>query len=318
MGHLLADGSRDLITKVTMNIPIKIRMAHFQFFPCRFDDMRWVRATYKDEDFLAQVELAGRRTGEVHIWWLGQSGFLLQWNNIHVLLDPYLSDSLTKKYEGSPKPHIRMCERVIDPGKLTFIDIVSSSHNHTDHLDAETLIPIISVNPGITMIIPEANREFVTQRIHMPANFPVGLNDNQSVTIRGVRFTGVPAAHNEQERDELGRCRYMGYIIEIGGRKIYHSGDTLLYPGMAELLSAFQIDLALLPINGNDPSRGVAGNLDAAEAVWLSKSVSAKLTVPCHYDMFTFNTADVADFISVARQNAISYAILKPGESLTI
>jgi L-ascorbate metabolism protein UlaG (beta-lactamase superfamily) len=309
---------RDPVTNVTLIGPIKIRMVNFQFFPCSFEDMRWVTAKYKDEAFLREVNLAGQRAGEVHIWWLGQSGFLLQWNQIHVLIDPYLSDSLTKKYAETEKPHIRMCERVIAPGKLTFVDIVTSSHNHTDHLDAETLIPLLQANPGITFIIPEANREFVSERMNMPASFPKGLNDNQTIDFKGIRFTGVPAAHNELERDNMGRCRYMGYIIEMGGRKIYHSGDTLLFDGMPGILAPFEVDLAILPISGNDPSRGVAGNLNSEEAIWLAKSIGAKLTIPCHYDMFTFNTADVEVFKTTADQNGLRYVVLSPGESLTL
>src|SRR4029078_9138595 len=95
-----------------------------------------------------------------HLWWLGQSGFLLQWKGKRVLIDPYLSDSLTKKYANTDKPHIRMSERLIDPSLLKNISIVTSSHNHTDHLDAETLVPILKNTPGIKFIIPEANREF--------------------------------------------------------------------------------------------------------------------------------------------------------------
>jgi len=280
--------------------------------------MRWVAAKYKNEDFLEQVSQRKDLRDFVHLWWLGQSGYLLQWNGIHVLIDPYLSDSLTKKYEGSSRPHIRMCEKVIDPARLSFIDIVSSSHNHTDHFDGETLIPIIEANPGISFIIPEANREFVCHRINMPLSFPTGLNDGQTADIKGIRFTGVPASHNELERDEQGRCRYMGYVIDIGGKKIYHSGDTLLFPGMAELLQPFNIDLAILPVNGNDPSRGVAGNLDGNEAAWLAKSIHAKLTIPCHYDMFTFNTADVSVFMSACEQNGTNYKILQLGDSLTL
>ena len=77
------------------------------------------------------------------IWWLGQSGFLIQWNGSVLLFDPYLSDSLTKKYAETQKPHVRMSELVINPLLLNNIDIVTSSHNHTDHLDAETLIPLL-------------------------------------------------------------------------------------------------------------------------------------------------------------------------------
>lgn len=56
-----------------------------------------------------------------------------------------------------------MSELVVRPELLTGISIVSSSHNHTDHLDAATLIPVIQNNPGISFIIPEANRQFVAE-----------------------------------------------------------------------------------------------------------------------------------------------------------
>src|SRR6476620_8067703 len=88
-----------------------------------------------------------------HLWWLGQSGYLLQWKGKRILIDPYLSDSLTKKYAATDKPHIRMSERVMSPELLHDVFAVSSSHNHTDHLDAETLVPIIKNNPDIKFII---------------------------------------------------------------------------------------------------------------------------------------------------------------------
>jgi len=90
----------------------------------------------KDDAFLADVEAARQRKNGVHLWWLGQSGFLIHSGDACVLVDPYLSDSLTKKYAATDKPHVRMTERVIAPERLDFIDIVTSSHNHTDHLDA--------------------------------------------------------------------------------------------------------------------------------------------------------------------------------------
>ena len=77
----------------------------------------------------------------LHIWWLGQSGFLLKWLDHCLLLDPYLSDSLTTKYAATDKPHIRITARVVDPARLDFVNLVTSSHNHTDHLDETTLGP---------------------------------------------------------------------------------------------------------------------------------------------------------------------------------
>src|SRR5580704_18918500 len=96
-------------------------------------------ARIKDEDFLAEVETYARDQKEFHLWWLGQSGFLLTWKGEQVLMDPYLSDFLTKKYARTNKPHVRISERVVDPNLLKQVSIVTSSHTHSDHLDPETL-----------------------------------------------------------------------------------------------------------------------------------------------------------------------------------
>ena len=80
------------------------------------------------------------------------------------------------------------------------------------------------------------------------------------------------------------------------------------------MLRRFQIDVALLPINGRAPERRVAGNLNAAEAVQLAKDIHAKIVFPCHYDMFTFNTADPQDFVTGAEQRRQAYCVLENGE----
>ncbi|HEX5169269.1 MAG TPA: MBL fold metallo-hydrolase, partial [Cyclobacteriaceae bacterium] len=227
---------------------------------------------------------------------------------------PYLSDSLTKKYLSTNKPHTRMSELVIEPQLLTGVDIVTSSHNHTDHLDAETLIPLLKVNPNIKFIIPEANRAFVADRVKCDLNFPIGLNDGETFHYLGFTFHGVPAAHNELERDEEGRCKFMGYVVKFGHWTVYHSGDTLWYDSIVDVLKPFQIDVAFLPINGNDPSRGVAGNLNVVEAAQLGKEIGAKVVIPHHYDMFTFNTADPKDFVREAEGRGQGYCVLRLGE----
>src|SRR6202040_860712 len=97
-----------------------------------------------DDALLADIERSA-----FHLWWLGQSGFLVQYKGRHLLLDPYLSDSLTRKYAATDKPHVRMTERAIAPERLDFIDVAPSTHKHTDHLDAETLGPLLRANPAI-------------------------------------------------------------------------------------------------------------------------------------------------------------------------
>ena len=276
-----------------------------------------IAAIKKNEELVAEMDSLRNNENHFHLWWLGQSGFLLQWKGKRVLIDPYLSDSLTKKYLTTDKPHTRMSELVMRPELLKNISIVTSSHNHTDHLDAETLIPVLKNNPKIKFIIPEANRDFVAERVKCERDFPIGLNDEQSITIDGFTFHGIPAKHNEIERDEKGNCKYMGYVVEFGKNKIYHSGDTLWFDGMVELLKPFEVEVAILPINGNKPERKVAGNLDCKEAAELGKAIGAAYVIPCHYDMFTFNTADVNDFVIEAEKIDQPYNVLKGGGRFT-
>ena len=171
----------------------------------------------------------------------------------------------------------------------------------------------MQANPEMQMVIPEANRVFVTERIKKNLYYPIGLSDGKSVTIGHFTLHGISAAHNEIEKDENGNDRFMGYIISFGKWSIYHSGDTLLYDGLAEKISPFKPILALLPINGNDPSREVAGNLNIDESVALAKAIGATWLIPCHYDMFTFNTADVNKFAIIASEKAQAFCILDIG-----
>jgi len=279
--------------------------------------MNLIAAHKKNEDLINEMDALLTDNEHFHLWWLGQSGYLLQWQGKRVLIDPYLSDSLTKKYLTTDKPHTRMSELVLNPELLKGISIVTSSHNHTDHLDAETLIPVSKNNPGIKFIIPEANRNFVAERAKCPTDFPIGSNDGKSVSVDGFTFYGMPAKHNEIEWDADGCCKYMGYVIEFGGYKIYHSGDTLWFDGMVEMLQPFLVDVAILPINGNKPERKVAGNLNCSEAALLGKAIHAKTVIPCHYDLFTFNTADVNDFAAEAKKIDQPYKILTGGEKLS-
>jgi L-ascorbate metabolism protein UlaG (beta-lactamase superfamily) len=277
-----------------------------------------IKPRQADAEFLADVDQARAEPAACHLWWLGQSGYLVQWQGQHLLLDPYLSDSLTHKYATTDKPHIRMTERVIAPEQLTFIDVVTSSHNHTDHLDAETLLPLFQQNPALQLVIPEANRHFVAQRLGCDPNWPIGIDDSVTVDVGGFRITGVPAAHEAIERDRAGRHHYLGYVVQFGPWTIYHSGDTVWYEGMVEKLRLWLIDIALLPINGRAPERRVAGNLNGPEAAQLAKAIEAKLVIPCHYEMFTFNTASPAAFIAEAQRLDQPYRVLRAGERLSL
>jgi L-ascorbate metabolism protein UlaG (beta-lactamase superfamily) len=273
-----------------------------------------IRPAQSNAALLADIRAADQRDGGFRLWWLGQSGFLLQWNGLHVLLDPYLSDSLTRKYSQTDKAHVRMTELVIDPAELSFVDVVTSSHNHTDHLDAETLGPILARNPSLKLVIPEANRSFVADCLKIDSATPIGLDDGVTIELLGVKITGVASAHDTVERDEHGHVKTLGYVVRFGPWSLYHSGDTLRYEGMAEKLRPFAVDVALLPINGRAPERRVAGNLSGPEAAQLAHDIGAKLVIPCHFEMFEFNTATPDAFVETCRRLGQPFRILRCGE----
>jgi L-ascorbate metabolism protein UlaG (beta-lactamase superfamily) len=271
----------------------------------------------KNEALVKDIERF-QGTDSFKVWWLGQSGFLIKWLNKHLLFDPYLSDSLSIKYANTDKPHTRVSELVIEPRLLPSIDIVTSSHNHTDHLDAETLRPILAKNIDIKFIIPEANRAFVAERVGCDVDFPLGLNDTDEFDYEGFKFIGIPAAHNAIDRDEKANLKYMGFIVRFGKYAVYHSGDTLWYDGLEDILKYHNLDVAFLPINGNKPERLVAGNLSFQEAADLGKEIDCKWVIPHHYDMFSFNTENPENFVKACQQLEVNYKVLKLGEGFEI
>ena len=274
-----------------------------------------IRPVRSHDALLADIRASDKRDGSFRLWWLGQSGFLLQWQGIHALLDPYLSDSLTKKYTQSDKPHVRMTELAIDPAQLSFIDVITSSHNHTDHLDAETLVPILAGNPSPKLVVAESNRAFVADRLGIDPAIPIGVDDGTTVEVSDIRFSGVASAHETVERDEQGRARFLGYVLQFGKWTLYHSGDTVRYTGMAEKLRPFGVQVALLPINGRAPERRVAGNLSGPEAAQLGKDIGASTVIPCHFEMFEFNTAPPDEFVTECRRLEQPCHVLRCGES---
>ncbi len=270
------------------------------------------------EALLADVRAATQAPDQLHLWWLGQSGYLVQWQGEHLLLDPYLSDSLTHKYADTPKPHVRMTAIPIEPQRLDFVDVVTSSHNHTDHLDGETLQPLLAANPAMMIITSAANQTFAAERLAVAPERITPITPGRSVATAAFTLHAVPAAHQEIEQDEAGHYRAIGLIVEAGRWRLYHSGDTMWYPGMVDQLRPWAIDLAMLPINGYDPQRGVAGNLSGTEAVALAQAIGAGMVIPCHYDMFTFNTVATDAFVAAAQAAGQPHQLLACGERYSL
>ena len=173
----------------------------------------------------------------------------------------------------------------------------------------------MKASAGAKLLIPSANKSFVLERLGQDRDEKItGLCSGDSVSLGGFECHGIPAAHEARELDEQGRDMYLGYVFKFGSWSIYHSGDTVLFEGLEDALSGFRPDLALLPINGRSPGRGVAGNLWGREAAGLARNIGARLAIPCHYDMFSFNTATPDEFVHTCHKIDQAYRVLRCAE----
>ncbi len=115
----------------------------------------------------------------MHIWWLGQSGFLVQVAGERVLLDPYLSDSMTERYADTETPYERITGLVVEPSLLSFVDIVTSSHAHMDHLDPETLPHVLSGDAAF--VCAAGSEQIAAERAGRLPDAVLGIDDDADV-----------------------------------------------------------------------------------------------------------------------------------------
>ncbi|MFC5789096.1 MBL fold metallo-hydrolase [Agromyces tardus] len=234
---------------------------------------------------------------DVTIWWLGQAGFALRHGDDLLFIDPYLSDVLADKYAGRLFPHRRLHDAPVAPAAVEGLSTVLCTHGHTDHMDLGA-IPLLQTRSDPLFVIPRSETVKGIGRGIPPARL-LGLDAGESFRTRaGVTITAVPAAHEEITVDEHGQNLFLGYVLDLGGYRIYHSGDCAPYPGQHELLRALDLDLALLPVNGRDAHRagnGVPGNFHLEEAVELCRAAGIPRLVCHHWGLFAFNTAQPDD-----------------------
>ena len=226
----------------------------------------------------------------VGLAWLGQAGFALRSEGLRILLDPYLSDCLEKKYRGTKNPHERLMAAPIQLPEVERLDWVLCTHQHSDHMDPEALPILASRSPKCRFIIPRASREHLLS-LDVPDKQIAGINAWERMLLSSeCSVEAIPSAHESLEENERGEYRYLGYVIRLGSITLYHSGDTIAYTGLAERVKAHQIDLALLPINGR--GKGVPGNFTFDEAIQLCQDARIPYLIPHHFGMFAFNTVD--------------------------
>ena len=252
---------------------------------------RWFDGT------LARRLAAPRQVG-VSLFWLGQAGFLIETGGRRVVIDPYLSNSLGRKYGHTPFPHTRMMPAPVTVAELGDVDLVLCTHHHTDHMDPETLALLAARDPHLRFVVPAASLASARERVGVSDDrlIPIDAGDRIEL-LPGLQIHAVRAAHEALERDHAGRHRFLGYVVEAGGLRLFHSGDCVPFEGQCEEIAAAGIDLALLPVNGRSELLrrvGIAGNFTMAEAVVLCEACGIPAMIAHHYGMFAFNTVDPA------------------------
>lgn len=228
------------------------------------------------------------KSGRILIWWLGQAGFLIKCGEYNILIDPYLSDALAKKYQGTAFPHIRLMSPPIATEALTSIHAILCTHAHSDHMDPEIFPLLLENNPDIKIVIPASAFETAISRGATKENIILLNHGDHLNLLPGISLEAVASAHESIETNQSGEHLYLGYMLNYHGYVIYHSGDNCPYDGLLNNLRQKQIDIAMLPVNGR--GKGVKGNFTFNEAVDIVRKSNIPILIVHHFGMFDFNT----------------------------
>jgi len=259
------------------------------------------------EQLLEEIEGTVCPHGKVAFWWLGQNSFVYKGQEEVIYIDLYLAESSQRQI---PPP--------LKAEQVNNADLVLCSHDHGDHLDPETIPIVAGKSPNVLFIVPRpAVQRMLSLGIPNERVIPLGADETKE--IKGVKITGIKAAHEFfDEHPEFG-FPYLSYVVEMNGVTFYHAGDTLLYEGLLITLQKWKLDGAFLPINGRDATRyknHCLGNITFQEAVDLAGNLRPGLAVPMHYGMFAHNTEDPDNFVDYldAKYNDIPSWVGKVGE----
>lgn len=226
--------------------------------------------------------------------WLGQGGFLFEFDGVRVVVDPYLSNSLAAR--GIE----RMIEIPIVPEEL-HPDYVLFTHDHADHFDEETVTALTSHYPTCKFVGPSSVAEHYFRLGFNPKQFQV-LNKGEIYHSRTFSVCAVPAFHTD--------AYSIGFVFTYHKHQIYISGDTLLDAQLIpSLKKEIQEGLYLMMICIN----GKLGNMTDEEAVEVVKAFRPKAAVPMHYGMFESNTIAPDFFNQSIQELGLQCELMEPG-----
>jgi L-ascorbate metabolism protein UlaG (beta-lactamase superfamily) len=207
----------------------------------------------------------------VTLQWLGHASFKICYENTILYIDPWkLKDS----------PHDATCVLV--------------SHSHHDHYSPEDIAKVSG--PDTKLIAsPDVIAKEKTGQAIMPG---------MTIDFPNVRVKGV-AAYNPDKDFHPKTNNWVGFVIEIGSKRIYYAGDTDIIPEMKTL---GDIDVALLPAGGTY-------TMDAAQAAEAAAIIKPKLAIPYHWGDIVGDKSDAEKFAKAAKCET---KILAPGETISL
>ncbi len=217
--------------------------------------------------------------------YLSHSAWLVEADGVTIAIDPFL--------EGNPTAPMKAAD--------VKADYIIVTHAHGDHLgDA---IPIAKQSNG-TII---SNFEIANYCGNQGANaHPMHIGGAHRFPFGMVKLT--PAWHGSSFPDGSYGGTPAGVLLTVGGKTIYHTGDTGLFMDMQLIGEMHPVDIFLVNI-GDNFTMGID---DAVKAV---EFVKPKLTIPMHYKTFDVIDVDPQEFLDKVKQKGFEAKLLGIGES---
>jgi L-ascorbate metabolism protein UlaG (beta-lactamase superfamily) len=224
----------------------------------------------------------------VDIRFLGHACFELTDGDTRVLMDPFLT--------GNPKA-------AADPSELEPTHIFLT-HGHQDHYG--DIVEIAKRTGAQVVALTEIAGELGGQGIENVSDPNLG----GTMEFDDVWVRMVPAFHTSTTPNGTVTVP-AGMVVGLGGKVVYHLGDTALFSDLALPGRRDSIDVALMPIGGHY-------TMDRHDAVVAAELVGAATVIPCHYDTFPAVETDVQAFkADVESRTSSTVEVLAPGETFS-
>lgn len=294
------------------------RAWHGRPFPIRKVEQLWrqVKASHEFPmtGWPRPVELV--QGDELGVTFIGHSSFLLQIHGRTVLVDPVFSKRLI------------LLRRQRRPGVLVSdlppIDLILLTHAHMDHLDLASLRRVVRATRRLTRRSPEAVVPHGVQDLVARIGFAKvhSLAWWESAEIKGLKVTMTPCKHWGARMFRDTHRGYGGYVIEGGGRSVFHSGDTAYFDGFREIGTRLRPQLALLPIGAYFPDTYRSVHTSPEEALRAFVEVGAARMVPMHYGTFRLGREPMHEPVQRLQTEALRLGIsdqikvLEEGETM--